>query len=40
MWQVVIRVAALVTLGYTLYRNVIPYPSSGAARSFPIVSGG
>jgi amino acid transporter len=40
MWQVVIPLAALVTLGYTLYRNVIPYPDSGAARWFPIVSGG
>lgn len=40
MWQVVIPLAALLILGYTLYRNVIPYPSSGAARWFPIVSGG
>jgi amino acid transporter len=40
MWQVVIPIAALVTLGYTLYRNVIPYPDSGAARWFPVVSGG
>jgi amino acid transporter len=40
MWQVVIPVAALVVLGYTLYRNVIPYPTSGAARWFPVVSGG
>ena len=38
-WQVVIPLAALVVLGYTLYRNVIPYPPSGAARWFPVVSG-
>jgi amino acid transporter len=40
MWQVVIPIAALVILGYTEYRNVIPYPPSGAAHWFPIVSGG
>jgi amino acid transporter len=39
MWQVVIPLAALIVLGYTLYRNVIPYPT-GAGRYFPIVSGG
>jgi amino acid transporter len=39
MWQVVVPIAALVVLGYTLYRNVIPYPT-GAARWFPVVSGG
>lgn len=40
MWQAIIPVAALVVLGYTLYRNVIPYPPSGAARWFPVVGGG
>ncbi len=40
MWQVVIPVAALVILGYTLYRNVIPYPETGAMRWFPVVAGG
>lgn len=40
MWQIVIPLAALVILGYTLYRNVIPYPSSGPPRWFPVVSGG
>ncbi|HEY2578328.1 MAG TPA: APC family permease [Streptosporangiaceae bacterium] len=39
MWQLVIPLAALVVLGYTLYRNVIPYPT-GAGRWFPVVSGG
>jgi amino acid transporter len=38
MWQVVVPIAALVVLGYTLYRNVIPYPT-GAARWFPVTSG-
>jgi amino acid transporter len=38
MWQVAIPVAGLVVLGYTLYRNVWPYPT-GAARWFPVVSG-
>ena len=39
MWQVVVPIAALVVLGYTLYRNVIPYPT-GAAKWFPVVAGG
>jgi amino acid transporter len=39
-WEVVIPVAALLVLGYTLYRNVIPYPTSGAAQWFPIVAAG
>ncbi|HLX50381.1 MAG TPA: APC family permease [Streptosporangiaceae bacterium] len=39
MWQLVIPLAGLIVLGYTLYRNVIPYPT-GAGRWFPVVSGG
>jgi len=40
-WQIVIPLAAIVLLGYTLYRNVIPYPPSGsAAHWLPVVSGG
>jgi amino acid transporter len=41
MWQVVVPVLALVVLGYTLYRNVSPYPSydDGAPFWFPIVAG-
>ncbi len=39
-WQVVIPVAAIVVLGYTLYRNVIPYPTEGPARWLPVVAGG
>jgi hypothetical protein len=38
MWQVIVPIASLVVLGYTLYRNVWPYPS-GTAKWFPIVSG-
>jgi len=38
MWQIVVPIAALIVLGYTLYRNVIPYPT-GAGAWFPVVSG-
>jgi amino acid transporter len=38
LWQVVIPIAAVVVLGYTLYRNVYPYPT-GDGRWFPIVAG-
>ena len=37
-WQIVIPIAGLVVLGYTLYRNVIPYPTGDAAW-FPVVAG-
>jgi amino acid transporter len=37
-WQIVIPIAGLVVLGYTLYRNVWPYPT-GDGRWFPITSG-
>jgi amino acid transporter len=40
MWQIVIPLAALALLGYTIYRNVVPYPSSGPGHWFPIVAGG
>jgi amino acid transporter len=30
-WEMVIPVLALVVLGYTIYRNVVPYPSGEAA---------
>ncbi len=39
-WQVVIPVLALVMLGYTIYRNVLPYPTEGPARWFPVVAFG
>lgn len=38
-WQVIIPVLAIVVLGYTLYRNVYPWPPAGAARVLPLVSG-
>jgi amino acid transporter len=38
MWQIIVPIAGLVVLGYTLYRNVIPYPT-GTAAWFPVVSG-
>jgi hypothetical protein len=41
MWQIVIPLLALAVLGYTIYRNVIPYPDSDQpAYWFPIVAGG
>jgi amino acid transporter len=39
-WEIVIPIAAVVVIVYTLYRNVFPYPSSGPAHWFPIVSFG
>jgi hypothetical protein len=39
MWQIVIPIAGLVVLGYTLYRNVIPYPHSGPGAWEPVVCG-
>ncbi len=39
-WEVVIPLAAIVVLVYTLYRNVLPYPPSDtAAFWYPIVAG-
>ncbi|MFE2425806.1 APC family permease [Streptomyces sp. NPDC059373] len=38
-WQIVIPLAALLLIGYTLYRNVIPYPAGGPPRWFPVVAG-
>ena len=39
-WQVVVPVLALVLLGYTLWRNVVPYPTEGPAQWFPVVAFG
>jgi amino acid transporter len=39
MWQIIVPVAAVVVLGYTLYRNVWPYPA-GDQHYFPMVAGG
>jgi ABC-type thiamin/hydroxymethylpyrimidine transport system permease subunit len=39
-WQIVVPVAAVVVLGYTLYRNVYPYPSIHTDPFwFPIIGG-
>jgi hypothetical protein len=37
IWEVVIPLLALVLIGYTLYRNVVPYPEGGAG-IYPVVS--
>jgi amino acid transporter len=37
-WQIVVPIAGLVVLGYTLYRNVYPYPTGDSAW-FPAVAG-
>jgi amino acid transporter len=39
-WQIIIPLLALVMLVYTMYRNVLPYPTSGAAQWFPVVAFG
>ncbi|MGH6654108.1 MAG: APC family permease [Actinocrinis sp.] len=39
-WQIVIPIAAIVLLGYTVYRNVYPYPAWGSSTFWlPVVSG-
>ena len=38
MWQIIVPVAGLVVLGYTLYRNVWPWPT-GSAAWIPLTSG-
>src|SRR5271170_6555607 len=37
-WQIIVPIAGLIVLGYTLYRNVIPYPTGDSAW-FPVVAG-
>jgi len=39
-WEIVVPLAAVVVIGYTLYRNVLPYPDVNPARWFPVVAGG
>jgi amino acid transporter len=39
-WEIAIPILALVILGYTIYRNVIPWPTEGPARWFPVVAFG
>jgi len=38
MWQIAVPIAGLFVLGYTLLRNVVPYPT-GTPAWFPVVSG-
>src|ERR1700748_2271008 len=38
MWQIIVPIAGLVVLGYTLYRNVWPWPA-GSAAWLPLTSG-
>lgn len=37
-WQVVIPIAAIALLGYTLFKNVSPYPT-GDGKWFPVIAG-
>jgi len=37
-WEIVIPVLGILTLLYTIYKNVIPFPASGAFRAYPIVA--
>jgi hypothetical protein len=39
-WEIVIPLAAVVVIGYTLYRNVWPYPDGNPGQWFPVVAGG
>lgn len=39
-WSGTIGTLILLVLGYTLYRNVIPYPTEGPPQWFPIVASG
>ncbi|HET8602013.1 MAG TPA: APC family permease [Segeticoccus sp.] len=36
-WEIIVPALALLVLGYTIYRNVLPYPQ-GAAAWFPVVA--
>jgi amino acid transporter len=38
-WHLVFPLGALAVLGYTVYVNVVPYPTEGPARWFPMVAG-
>ena len=40
LWHLVFPIGALAVLGYTVYVNVVPYPTEGPARWFPVVAGG
>jgi hypothetical protein len=38
-YEIVVPLLALLVLGYTVYRNVVPYPT-GTGAVFPLVAGG
>ncbi|HEY2064170.1 MAG TPA: APC family permease [Amycolatopsis sp.] len=38
-WHLVFPLGALAVLGYTVYVNVVPYPTEGPAQWFPVVAG-
>jgi amino acid transporter len=40
MWQVVLPVLAIVLLGYTIYVNLVPFPTTAPGLWFPVVAGG
>jgi hypothetical protein len=37
LWEIILPIGAMVVLGYTLYRNVVPYPT-GAGKWLPIAA--
>ena len=37
-WEIIIPIAGIALLIYTLYKNVYPFPTSGPSRAFPIVA--
>jgi amino acid transporter len=39
-WQVVLPIGAIALLGYTVYVNLVPYPTAGPAEWFPVIAGG
>jgi amino acid transporter len=38
-WEVIIPILAIVVLGYTIYRNIIPWPTTLVGRALPITAG-
>ncbi|HKN96370.1 MAG TPA: APC family permease [Pseudonocardiaceae bacterium] len=39
-WQIVLPVLGILLLGYTVYVNVVPYPTTAPGMWFPVVAGG
>jgi hypothetical protein len=38
--EIILPIGAIALLGYTIHVNIVPYPTSGAARWFRVVAGG